>query len=153
MLRQRNRWAHTAVSVYACVCFHTSCLLEHYLFIYLLALEVNVENRLFDLISYHKKCSLHMKFSGRKQMSIHTPTHLPIHTSIPQHLLIHTHAFTHPRTCTPIHPHGSNCMLVSLPGVAAACSELCYMAYGIGMAHATKNIQTKKAVLYHCGHA
>lgn len=45
---------------------------------------------------------------------------------------------------TPTHPHGSNCMLVSLPGVAAACGELCYMAYGTGMAHATKNIQTKK---------
>lgn len=45
-------------------------------------------------------------------------------------------------------------MLVSLPGMAVACGELCYVAYGTDMAHATGNIQTKKSyVLCHCGHA
>ncbi len=38
------------LSVYACVCIQTSCLLEHYLFIYLFAAEVDVENSSFNLI-------------------------------------------------------------------------------------------------------
>ena len=37
-------------------------------------------------------------------------------------------------------------MLVSLPGKAISCGELCYVAYGTDMAHATVNIQTKKAL-------
>lgn len=112
LLRQRNRWAHTAVSVYVCVCFHTSCLLEHYLFIYLLALEVNVENSLFDQISYHRK-SLCDSVTLREKTNKHPLTNTPAHphTSMPQHLLMHTNSLAHPHTCThlPTHTEATVC--------------------------------------------
>lgn len=129
--------------MHACVCIHTSCLLEHYLFIYLFAVDVYAESSSFNLIIYHIKYFRldQINFSGRRSNS-NTPVHPHLHTGVNTHRCMCPPTHTYRQS----HPHGSECMLaaVSLPGVAAAWGELCYVTYGKNMVHATANIQIEK---------